>query len=137
MLSVLGVRFWRRRLRTRLPTRSRIDVLRDPKNIARFWAKVRKDTNGCWTWIGARAHAYGQFSMRNGSERIQVLAHRYAWFLVNGEWPPLDDLHHERCEPKNSLCVNPDHLRPVTKAEHKELHRNSTSPQNSTAEGCA
>lgn len=132
MQSVLGVRFWRRRKRTRLPKRNRIDALRDPKNRRRFWHQVREEENGCWTWTGPR-HNYGQFSISNGDERIQVLAHRYAWFLVKGEWPPFDDLHHERCKPKNSLCVNPEHCRPVTKAEHKELHRSSTNPQPSTA----
>lgn len=134
MLSVLGVRFWLPRKRTRLPRRSRIDALRDPENRRRFWRKVSEEENGCWTWTGPAPNGYGQFSIPNGSEDIQVGAHRYAWFLVKGEWPALDDLHHERCTPKNSLCVNPEHLQPVTKAEHKELHRSSTNPQPSTTE---
>ncbi|MBA3891994.1 MAG: HNH endonuclease [Gemmatimonadaceae bacterium] len=60
----------------------------------RFWAKVQVPPEGddvsCWPWTAAvNAKGYGVFffgSRLDGSRRT-VLAHRFAWELVNGPLP--------------------------------------------------
>ncbi len=84
----------------------------------RFLAKVRKEPDGCWTWLAAKNYGYGIFTI--GPPWHSVRAHRWAyehWVapLVAGE-----PLHHE-CE--NPPCVNPAHLTPKTRATHGPLHR--------------
>jgi hypothetical protein len=78
----------------------------------RFWAKV--DASGdCWIWTGAKTSGgYGQSSYGHGSPAI---AHRMAWELLCGPIPEGRQLDH-LCRVK--LCVNPDHLEPVTPAEN-------------------
>lgn len=78
----------------------------------RFWSKV--DVSGdCWEWtanigIGNR---YGSFLL-NGKKRP---AHRVAWELERGPIPPGLELDH-LC--RNTKCVRPDHLEPVTHLEN-------------------
>jgi hypothetical protein len=77
----------------------------------RFWSKVDK-TDGCWLWTGARTKArdrdgYGAIRFDG---RMQV-AHRIAYELLVGPVSSGLDLDH-RC--RTRLCVNPDHLDPVT-----------------------
>ena len=77
-----------------------------------FWSRVNKDaSNGCWEWVGHRqTHGHGVVtrSLRNGRrERIQTLAHRYAWELEASKIPEGMFLLH-KCG--NPPCVNPDHL---------------------------
>lgn len=70
----------------------------------RFWAKVDRDSGGCWKWQGGkRSDGYGLFQIGPKSRR----AHRVAYVLVKGPIPAgLDVLHH--CD--NPPCCNPDHL---------------------------
>lgn len=80
----------------------------------RLLAKVEVDPEtGCWLWTGARDHSgYGQFAWT--SDLIKR-AHRAAYELLIGPIPeglPLDHLCRVR------LCVNPEHLEPVTVAEN-------------------
>lgn len=77
----------------------------------RFWAKVRK-TEFCWIWIASTSeNGYGQFSLN----KKPVRAHRVAYELIKGKIPEGMTLEH-LC--KNRLCVNPDHLEPVTLKEN-------------------
>lgn len=83
-----------------------------PSVEERFWSKVDKDgPNGCWQWMaGKNPRGYGSF--RNGR---MVAAHRYAYELLVGPIP--EGLHLDHlC--RNTSCVNPAHLEPVTCAEN-------------------
>lgn len=73
--------------------------------------------SGCWEWQGPinRGMRRGLISVR-GERR---LVYRVAYALARGGTPP-QDLDHV-CA--NSLCCNPDHLDPVTKAENSRRQR--------------
>lgn len=80
--------------------------------INRLMSKVEKRENGCWIWTGANTgkgdKAYGNMTVGGRS----VSAHRNAYTLLRGEIPGGMDLDH-LCRVR--LCVNPDHLEPVTR----------------------
>lgn len=80
--------------------------LRTPEE--RFWEKVDKNgPNGCWNWLAALSKGYGVFRV-NGKN---VIATRYAWFLIKGESLPTElNLCHDCPGGDNPRCVNPDHL---------------------------
>ncbi|MFJ8213256.1 HNH endonuclease signature motif containing protein [Streptomyces sp. NPDC096033] len=88
--------------------RSRMTVI-EPCND--FWRQV-EPTGFCWNWTGRRTHnGYGDF--REGGVRTR--AHRYAYEMLVGPIPEGLVLDH-LC--RNRLCVNPDHLEPVTIGEN-------------------
>jgi hypothetical protein len=74
-----------------------------------FWTRV--DASGdCWTWTGGRQSAgYGHYSL--GRRGLKTLAHRFAYELLVGPIPEGRQIDH-LC--RNHLCVNPDHMEPVT-----------------------
>lgn len=75
-----------------------------------FWAKVRIGApDECWEWTGATRRGYGRFG------RPTRMAHRIAWARLRGPVPDGLVLDH-LC--RNTLCVNPSHLEPVTAAEN-------------------
>lgn len=76
----------------------------------RFWAKVQP-TGFCWEWTGAKTRGYGSFATETGGKR----AHRVAYELLVGPIPDGLVIDH-LC--RNTSCVNPDHLEPVTQAEN-------------------
>lgn len=66
----------------------------------------------CWIWQKTQAgEGYG-FAQRNGQ---RTMAHRFYYEQYVGPVPKGADIHH-RCEVK--LCVNPAHLKPVTRTVH-------------------
>jgi DNA-binding CsgD family transcriptional regulator len=69
----------------------------------RFWSKVEKSEDGCWTWRGAIG--YAGYGVLRRHYKI-VLAHRVAYELTYGDPGSLDVLH--RCD--KPLCVRPEHL---------------------------
>lgn len=78
----------------------------------RFWGKVKK-TNSCWNWIGNQSKdGYGQFGI---SDKIKKSAHRFSFELLKGKIPQDLTIDH-LC--RNRLCVNPDHMKPVTTQEN-------------------
>jgi hypothetical protein len=82
--------------------------------LDRYWMKVRK-TPGCWNWEGASSGGYGSFA--EGHKKKHHKAHRFSYELLVGPIPEGMDLDH-RCF--NTLCVNPDHLRPTTRKQNAE-----------------
>jgi len=78
----------------------------------RFWAKVQK-SDTCWVWVAAKdGKGYGYFGSRKGETR---LAHRLSWELTRGPIPAGLHIDH-LC--RNTSCVNPAHLEPVTPREN-------------------
>lgn len=72
----------------------------------RFWPKV-DTTADCWTWQAQKdRNGYGR--IRPGGTASYVRAHRAAWYLATGEWPPADVMVCHRCD--NPSCVRFDHL---------------------------
>lgn len=97
---------------------------RDPHE--RFWEKVNKDgpisshrpdLGQCWIWTAAANRSnggrYGWFRLPR--QRAGIKAHRWAWEEVNG---PLSDRLQLDHLCRNTLCVNPAHLEPVTIREN-------------------
>lgn len=76
---------------------------------ARFWSKVDFDgPGGCWLWTrGLDQDGYGQF---RASTAMHSRAHRVAFALWYGYWPPEQTDH--LC--RTPRCVNPLHLEAVT-----------------------
>lgn len=79
----------------------------------RFWSKVLKlGPNKCWGWTAALSDGYGQFSI-GGTNK---LAHRISMqFKLNRPLKSSEVIDHI-C--RNRSCVNPAHLRIVTKGQN-------------------
>ena len=70
--------------------------------------------SGCWNWTRSiGADGYGK--VRNPLQRGTTGAHRAVWMQLVGPVPEGMTLDH-LC--RNTRCVNPDHLEPVTLAEN-------------------
>lgn len=68
--------------------------------------------NGCWIWNHVPTNSgYGAFCL----DRIPRAAHRVVYELIKGPIPQGMQLDH-LC--RNRVCVNPDHLEPVTCREN-------------------
>lgn len=66
---------------------------------------------GCWNWLGYCPRRYGVLSYQGQN----INAHVFFYLTLKGEIP--DGLEPDHlC--RNKLCVNPDHLEPVTHAEN-------------------
>lgn len=82
--------------------------------IDRFWASVDRSGGAasCWTWLGKVSPAgYG----RGGRFVGERVPHRAAYRLLVGPIPDGLTIDH-LC--RNTRCVNPAHLEPVTLAEN-------------------
>ncbi len=107
--------------------------------VERFWSKVEK-TSECWIWKGGLAKSkdksnsrfYGSFHRRIDQKLVASLAHRLSYELVKGEIPDGLVIDHT-C--RNTLCVNPDHLEPVTQRENL-LRGNTENAKNNAKTHC-
>lgn len=84
-------------------------------------SRIVVDESGCWLWTGAlRKDGYGQIELpRDGDgKRTCWLAHRLVAHLLG--FALGENMHHRETCPKR--CVNPEHLTPLTVAEHAAGH---------------
>lgn len=81
-----------------------------------FWERTQR-AGDCIVWTAGRTRA-GYGAVGYGGQTY--LAHQVAYKLRHGEFPPDGRILHHLCE--NPLCVNPDHLEPVTRQRHSYLH---------------
>ena len=98
----------------------------------RFWKKVFPEPmSGCWLWAGSGSR-YGSIGTGGrGGKKLQ--AHRWAYERYRGPIPDGLELDH-LC--RNTWCVNPQHLEPVTHVENS--HRGARfSRQGLCAQGHA
>ncbi len=86
----------------------------DYRVLRRFFDKVIEGADGCWLWTGAktkRENGYGCVVV----EKRRYVAHRWLYEQFVGSIPDALTLDH-LCRVR--LCVNPDHLEPVTQREN-------------------
>lgn len=77
---------------------------------------IPEPNSGCFIWLGAvNGHGYGIIGMRENGKKVQRRAHRVYYQLLKGLVPKELSLDH-LC--RNRLCINPDHLEPVTPVEN-------------------
>ena len=107
-----------------------------PAESERFWAKVTPGApDACWNWSVAKTRdGYGQFSVnRLGTA---YMAHRVTYSLLVGPIAPGLTIDH-LC--RNTSCVNPAHLEPVTSAENTrrahQWHKEHGSTRYASAAG--
>ena len=74
--------------------------------IERLLAKVEKQSNGCWLWMGGKVRGYGQIR-RGGRGSGLMLTHRVSFEHFVGPIPDGLCILHSCDIP---ACVNPDHL---------------------------
>ena len=84
-------------------------------NATKHYPGFKIKENGCWEWEGSTDHGYGKIK-RN---RVVWWAHRYFYTETKGRIPSGLHLHH-KCQ--NRICVNPDHLEPMSPSENAVAH---------------
>lgn len=84
--------------------------------VERFWSKVFKSP-GCWLWTAGK-FVDGYASFHDG--QTTVLAHRYSWALAGHPLPDYSagQMLDHMCRVRH--CVNPGHLRVVTRKQNAE-----------------
>jgi hypothetical protein len=86
-----------------------------------FWDKIEGEPNsGCWLWTGSLNGRYPK--IWDGRRGHVIYAHVFAWTVLRGPVPLGYDVDH-LCRVK--ICVNPQHLEPVTRREN--LRRSAAS----------
>lgn len=94
----------------------------------RFWDKVEK-TSTCWNWK-AWSNKKGYGFIKIDGEKVPAYRFAYEWMV--GKIPKGLHIDH-LC--RNSSCVNPEHLEPVTRAENT-MRGNGITAQNARKTHC-
>lgn len=96
---------------------SMIRQSRNDKPEALFHVRYEPEPNsGCWLWIGTRTdNGRGLIYGKMQAYRKPWKAHRLSYHLLVGRIPEGLTIDH-LC--RNTLCVNPQHLEPVTAGEN-------------------
>lgn len=81
----------------------------------RFEANIEPGADGCWNWTGRTNRPDGGYGVINLQGRKRVYAHRWSFEYHRAEIPEGLEIDH-LC--RNTICVNPWHLDPVTGAEN-------------------
>ncbi len=80
----------------------------------RFEGKyLRRAAHECWPWIAVKNGGYGEIKAESGNRKHK--AHRVAFEIHKGPIPKGLVVDHI-C--RNPSCVNPNHLRAITKVEN-------------------
>lgn len=88
----------------------------------------------CWEWRGASDGRYGVYGTFYPTGRKAISAHRESYQLFVGPIP--DGLHLDHlC--RNTLCVNPAHLEPVTARENVMRAATSHAARNAAKTHCS
>lgn len=82
--------------------------------LDRLVEKFDVDASGCWIWTASTRNGYGQVRTPGRAGTV-IGAHRAMYIEIRGAIADGLDLDH-LC--RNTLCVNPDHLEPVTRREN-------------------
>ena len=91
----------------------RLKDLNSPELL--FWLRVNiKSDNECWEWTGAKWKGYGTVTIKGKRWKT----HRLAYTIRNGVIPNGLVVDHKCFNPS---CVNPNHLRLLTKLENTLL----------------
>ena len=77
----------------------------------RYWENVEISDNGCWNWIASKGKPYGQISINLKDNSV----HRVMWEQTREKIPSGISIDH-LC--RNTKCVNPIHMEPVTIGEN-------------------
>ena len=84
--------------------------------LDRLFLKHVEKTENCWNWIGSiSTEGYGNLGRNINGKGVNYKAHRYAYQNSVGPIPDGMCLDHI-C--RNRRCVNPAHLRVVTRREN-------------------
>lgn len=86
-----------------------------PPLAERFMERVHKRPDGCWQWTGGYTSGQWDYPRFCVGKRDYVLAHRWAYEHFVGPIPDGLTIDH-LC--RNTMCVNPEHLEPVSNVEN-------------------
>lgn len=79
------------------------------------------DGSGCWLWLGQISNGYARLTMRvpGKPHPVPFWVHRLALQVFRGiELPPGIEADHIGGICSHTFCVNPMHLRPLSKSDN-------------------